>query len=152
VGRHVAGAVLKVTAAGSVPKDVVREFVAHVNAAAGDWSLLAPDAIVTVNGTTPLSGRYPGVELIRGILVDTARVVIRSLRIEIDTLIGTGSRVAALLRISGVDRDGLAFNAEGRLCGCVFGVRDRVIDEVVLFPDTSLIETALYRRRYVGDA
>ena len=131
--------------------DVVGDFVANVIAAAGDWSLLAPDAIVTVNGTTPLSGRYPGVELVRGILVDTARVVIRTLRIDIDTLIATGPRVAALLRISGTDSDGRTFNAEGRLCGCVFGIRDRVIDEVVLFPDTSLVEMALYRRRYVAD-
>ena len=151
MGRHAAGTVLSVTTAGSAAKDVVREFVAHLNAAAGDWSLLAPDAIVIVNGTTPLSGRYPGSELIRGILVDTARVVIRALRIEVDTLIATGSRVAALLRVSGTDRDGRPFNADGRLCGCVFGVRGGVIDEVVLFPDTSLIETALYRRRYVED-
>jgi hypothetical protein len=138
-------------AAAAEPKDVVREFVAHVNAAAGDWSLLAADAIVTVNGTTPLSGRYPGIELVRGILVDTARVVIRTLRVEVDTLIASGSRVAALLRVSGFDREGREFNAEGRLCGCVFGVRGRVIDEVILFPDTSLIEVALYRRRYVDD-
>jgi ketosteroid isomerase-like protein len=140
-----------VNAAGSAAKNVVREFVAHVNAAAGNWSLLAPDAIVTVNGTTPLSGRYPGIALIRGILVDSARVVIRTLRIEIDTLIATGSRVAALLRVSGTDSDGRTFNAEGRLCGCVFGVRGRLIDDVVLFPDTSLIEMALYKRRYVED-
>ena len=131
---------------------VVRDFVARVNAAEGAWPLLAPGAVVTINGTTPLSGRFPGVELIRGILVDTARVVIRSLAIEIDTLIGSGPRVAALLRISGHDRAGAAFNAEGRLCGCVFGVHDGQIEEINLFPDTSLIELALYRRRFVVDA
>jgi ketosteroid isomerase-like protein len=141
-----------VTASSTSAKDAVRDFVAGVNAAAVDWSLLAPDAVVTVNGTTPLSGRYPGIELIRGILVDTARGVIRRLEVEIDTLIGTGSRVAALLRVSGLTTDGRSFNSEGRLCGCVFGVRGKLIDEIVLFPDTSLIEIALYRRRYVQDA
>ena len=151
MGRDVASAILIVTAIGASAKDVVREFVAHVNSAAGDWSLLAPDVVVTVNGTTPLSGRYTGIELVRGILVDTARTVIRTLEVEVDTLITTGSRVAALLRVSGVTVDGRSFNAEGRLCGCVFGIRGRVIDEVTLFPDTSLIEIALYRRRYVDD-
>jgi ketosteroid isomerase-like protein len=130
---------------------VVRDFVARVNAGQGAWPLLAAEAVVTVNGTTPLSGRYPGVELIRGILVDTARAVIDSLAIEIDTLIGHGARVAALLRISGRTRAGDAFNTEGRLCGCVFGVQDERIAEITLFPDTSLIELALYRRRYVDD-
>jgi ketosteroid isomerase-like protein len=130
---------------------VVRDFVTRVNAGEGAWALLAPEAVVTVNGTTPLSGRYPGVELIRGILVDTARVVIRSLTIDIDTLIGTGSRVAALLRISGSNRSGESFNADGRLCGCVFSVREGHIDEILLFPDTSLIELALYGRRFVSD-
>jgi ketosteroid isomerase-like protein len=131
---------------------VVRDFVARVNAGEGTWALLAPEAVVTINGTTPLSGRYPGVELIRGILVDTARVAIRSLAVDIDTLIGTGARVAALLRISGSNRSGQAFNADGRLCGCVFGVRDGRIDEILLYPDTSLVELALYGRRFVSDA
>jgi ketosteroid isomerase-like protein len=130
---------------------VVRDFVARVNAGEGAWTLLAPDAVVTVNGTTPLSGRYAGVELIRGILFDTARVVIRSLAIDIDTLIGTGARVAALLRVSGRNSAGQSFNSDGRLCGCVFGVRDGRIDEVLLYPDTSLIEIALYGRRFVSD-
>jgi ketosteroid isomerase-like protein len=130
---------------------VVRDFVASVNAGAGAWALLAPGVVVTVNGTTPLSGRYPGVELVRGILVDTARAAIGSLAVEIDSLIGAGARVAALLRISGSNHSGVRFNADGRLCGCVFGVRDACIEEILLYPDTSLIEIALYGRRFVAD-
>jgi hypothetical protein len=107
---------------------------------------------VTVNGTTPLSGRYPGIVLIRGILVDSARNVIASLKVDIDQLTGTGTRVAALLKLSGRSVAGAAFNAEGRLCGCVFAVVAGVIEEVILFPDTSLIEIALYKRRFVPDA
>ena len=134
------------------PKSVVREFVARLNTGADAWALLSETAVVTVNGTTPLSGRYPGMTLIRGILADSARNVVASLSVGIDTLIGTGARVAALLSLSGRTVAGTPFNTEGRLCGCVFAVNAGVIDEVILFPDTSLIEIALYGRRYVPDA
>jgi len=90
--------------------------------------------------------------MVRGILVDTARNVIETLVIAVDELIGMGTRVAALLRLSGSSSAGVAFNTEGRLCGCVFGVRDGLIDEVILYPDTSLVEIALYQRRFVPDA
>jgi hypothetical protein len=141
-----------VTGMPSSPKDVVREFVASLNDGRDPWALLSATAVVTVNGTTPLSGRYPGFALIRGILVDSARIVIASLEVGVDQLIGTGSRVAALLKLSGHTVAGTAFNAEGRLCGCVFAVDAGVIEEVILFPDTSLIEIALYKRRFVPDA
>lgn len=139
------------TAADHSPKEVVREFIRRLNAGADPWALLADTAVVTVNGTTPLSGRYPGVELIRGILLDSARVVIASLSVTVQELIGAGPRIAALLQISGRSVAGVPFNDEGRLCGCVFAVDAGKIGEVILFPDTSLIEIALYRRRYVAD-
>jgi hypothetical protein len=135
----------------SSPKDVVREFVARLNDGGDPWTLLSATAVVTINGTTPLSGRYPGFALIRGILVDSARIVIASFKVRIDQLIGTGPRVAALLDLSGRSVAGTAFNAEGRLCGCVFAVNAGTIEEVILFPDTSLIEIALYGRKYVPD-
>ncbi len=135
------------------PKTVVREFVARLNAGGADaCALLSESAVVTVNGTTPLSGRYPGMALIRGILVDSARNVVASLSVGIDALIGTGARVAALLKLSGHTVAGIPFNTEGRLCGCVFAVKAGLIEEVILFADTSLIEIALYQRRYVPDA
>jgi hypothetical protein len=133
------------------PKEVVREFVGRLNSGGDPWSMFASTAIVTVNGTTPLSGRYVGLEMVRGILVDTARCVITSLEVAIDELIGSGARVAALLRVSGRNAAGLAFNTEGRLCGCVFGVREGVIDEIIFYPDTSLVEIDLYGRRFVSD-
>ena len=139
------------TGPGLSPKDIVREFVARLNAGADPWALLSEGVVVTINGTTPLYGRYPGVDLIRGILVDTARVVIASLTVNLNEMIGSGARIAALLNISGRTVAGAAFNVEGRPCGCVFSVTDGVIHEVVLFPDTSLIELALYRRRFVPD-
>ena len=90
-------------------------------------------------------------ELVRGILVDSARVVIQSLEVEIRELVGQGSRVAALLKLSGRNSGGVAFNEEGHLCSCVFSVVAGRIEEISLFPDTMLIETALYGRRYVPD-
>jgi ketosteroid isomerase-like protein len=139
------------TATDHSSKEVVQAFIERLNAGADPRALLAESAVVTINGTTPLSGRYPGVELIRGILLDSARVVIASLTVKVNEMIGTGSRVAALLNISGRTVAGAPFNADGRLCGCVFSVNGGVIQEVVLFPDTSLIEIVLYRRRYVPD-
>jgi hypothetical protein len=38
----------------------VREFVARLNTGTEPLALLNDDAVVTVNGTTPLSGRYTG--------------------------------------------------------------------------------------------
>jgi len=134
----------------SSPSALVREFIARCNA--GDpWSLLSDRVIVTVNGTTPLSGRYPGIPLVRGILLDSARVVIASLNISISKIICAGTRVATLICLSGRNSAGTPFNTEGRLCGCVFTVDAGLIHEVTLFPDTSLIEIALYHRRYVSD-
>jgi len=138
-------------AAGSA-KAVVREFVARLNGGVAPWSMLSAAAIVTVNGTTPLSGRYAGKDLIRGILVDTARDVIATLHVDIDELIGTGTRVAALLCISGRSATAGELNAQGRPCGGVFQVSGGMIDEIIVFPDTSLIEMALYGRKFVPDA
>jgi ketosteroid isomerase-like protein len=132
--------------------EVVREFVARLRGSGDPWALLSEHAVVIVNGTTPLSGRYPGIALIRGILVDSAKNVIASLGVSIREIIGTGARVAALLSLSGHSVAGVPFNAEERLCGCVFAVREGLIEEIILFPDTSLIEIALYQRKYVPDA
>lgn len=131
--------------------DVARDFVARVNGGDDPWSLLSPQVLVVVNGTTPLSGRYPGIELIRGILLDSAKVVIAQIDVTISEIIGTGARVAALLKVSGSTVAGVPFNQEGRLCGCVFAVQQGLIEEILLFPDTSLIETVLYQRKYVPD-
>jgi hypothetical protein len=84
-------------------------------------------------------------------LLDSARVVIEALSVELAEIIGKGSRVAALLKLSGRTTKGDAFNEVGRLCSCVFSVRAGLIEEIALFPDTSLIEIVLYGRRYAAD-
>jgi hypothetical protein len=133
-------------------KSLVRELVARVNSGGDGWALLSESPVVTVNGTTPLSGRYPGVELIRGILLDTARSVVSSLNFEIAQLIGDTKRVAALLVVRGFSVSGTPLNTEGLLCGCAFHVHASRIREITFFPDTSLIEMGLFGRRYVPDA
>jgi ketosteroid isomerase-like protein len=132
-------------------KQVVRDFIARLNAGADARALLSARVIVTINGTTPLSGQFQGLELVCGILVDSAKVVISTLTVEIRELIGRGAGLAALLKISGRSTAGTPFNEKGRHCGCTFSVNGGRIEAITLFPDTSLIETALYRRRYVPD-
>ncbi len=112
--------------------------------AADPYSFLATNAKVTINGTTPLSGCYEGLELVRRILVDTAATVVETLHIRIDRLVGRGATVAALLEISGTSTRGFELNRQGDLCGAVFEVANDRVTSVTLFPDTSLIETALF--------
>jgi len=127
-------------------RSVVTAFIESFAAgsATNPYDFLAPDIVVTVNGTTPLSGRFEGLEQVRGVLAPTATDVIVALTIGVARLIGRGSRIAALLRIEGVSRRGKAFNTAGESCGCVFSVAGDVITEIGLFPDTSLIDTVLY--------
>jgi ketosteroid isomerase-like protein len=138
----------------SEAKSIVRDFIERVSArtALDPYELLAPGIVVTINGTTPLSGRFPGLALTRGILVDTARDVIARLSVDIVKCIGTGATLATQLVIRGTTANGRAINAAGDICSCIFRVVDGAITEISLFPDTSAIESVLYRRRYVADA
>lgn len=141
-------------------KEIVADFIASLGPAMRSqatqvrdrpYALLAPDAVLTVNGTTPLSGRFPGMRLIREIFVDTVATLLREVRVAAEKLIGTGEDVAALVRISAITRSGATFNECGELCGCVFAVRDGRIVAITLYPDTSLIELQVSGRRFVAD-
>jgi ketosteroid isomerase-like protein len=102
------------------------------------YDLLSDDVIVTVNGTTPISGRFPGLAIVKGVLVDTVQERVASARVAVEECVGQGARVAALVTITGVTHQGRAYNEKGEPCGCVFEVRgDR------------LIETVLFQRQYV---
>ncbi len=135
-------------------KEVVTDFVRRcADAADGGstdpYALLVPEVDVTVNGTTALSGRYRNRELLRKVLVSTAAERVRKAHVEIADMIAQEGRVATLLRITGESIDGHAYNPKGELCGCTFGVSDGLITEIYLFADTTMIETALFNRRYV---
>ena len=131
-------------------RSIITEFIGRCNEATeAAYELLSEDVIVTVNGTTPLSGRFPGLRVVKGILVDTARVVIARVKLTILEFVGAGYRVAVVLLVSGEAVDGECFNDEGRACGCVFTVDKGLITEILFFPDTSLIELVLYKRLFV---
>jgi ketosteroid isomerase-like protein len=134
-------------------KTIIRQLVNRINeAGTGDpYELLSEDVIVTINGTTPLSGRYPNLETAKGILVDTARRVVTDLRIGLTKIIGSNSTVACQLIIQGKTSGDRVFNAQGEACSCIFDVVNGLITEVALYPDTSAIEMALYGKRFVSN-
>ena len=132
-------------------KSLITAFISSIGGSTGQnpYAFLSPDVVVTINGTTPLSGRFEGLALVQKILVDTALGVIQNIQIKINCLIGQGTKIAALLEVSGMAGNGVAFNQGGDLCGCVFEVENGCIVAIRAFPDTSLIDKALYGWQFV---
>jgi len=114
----------------SASQKVISEFIARCDARMGGrggadpYALLAPNAVVTVNGTTPVSGRFPGLEIVKGILVDTVEERMSKINVSVEEFVGHGERVATLLKITGRTRQGKTYNEKGEVCGCVFEVKD----------------------------
>ena len=139
----------------SETQDIITDFVGRCDKAASGgggadpYELLTDDVVVTVNGTTPLSGRYPGQEIVRNILVDTAITRFKSANVSVEEFVGQGERVAALIKLTGESVDGKAYNPKGEVGGCVFGVKDGKIYEIFMFADTTMIEMVLFNRKYV---
>lgn len=113
------------------------------------YDLLRKDVVVTVNGTTPVSGRFPGLDIVKGVLVDTVQERVASGHVSVEEYVGRGERVATLLKIAGETKRGKTYNEKGEVCGCVFEVKDDQITEIFLFPDTTLIEMVMFERKYV---
>ncbi len=135
-------------------KDMVAAFIRNVDAAlrGGDgdpWRFLHPDLRVWINGTTPLSGCYPGLDIVRSVLIDTAAGVIDGARVRLIDMVGSGHRVGALLEIRAQARAGRTYNEAGDPAGCLFIIRDDRISDIRLFPDTTQIETVLFGRQFV---
>jgi hypothetical protein len=108
---------------------------------AGVTALYAPDMVYTVTGTTPLSGRYVGLDEIREKLFVPVFSRVRNLALTPEELIAEGERVVALVRGKGTGPGGAPY--ENRYA-FVFRVRDGKIREMTEFLDTALVETALY--------
>jgi len=113
------------------------------------YDLLTDDVVVTLNGTTPISGRFPNLEIVKGILVDTVEERMKHIHVSVEEYVGRDARVATLLKITGETKSGKTYNEKGEVCGCVFGVAKGKINEIFLFPDTTLIEMVLFNRKYV---
>jgi ketosteroid isomerase-like protein len=139
----------------SASQKVISEFIERCDArmsgrgGADPCELLASNVVVTVNGTTPVSGRFPGLEIVKGILVDTVAERMLAINVSVEEFVGQGERVATLLKITGRTKQGRTYNEKGEVCGCVFEVKGGRVTEVFLFPDTTLIEMVLFNRKYV---
>ncbi len=118
-------------------KAVVSEFVMQVNSAlkggASDpYALLHDDITLLVNGTTPISGPYQGLEMVRRVLVHSVAGRIESAAVRLIDSVGNGNRVGALLEITGVSKS-------GKVC------------DINIFLDTTEIETVLFDHRFVAN-
>lgn len=137
--------------------DIVADFVGRIDAVlhgrpADPYELLTDDAVVVVNGTTPLSGAYFGQDEIRKILVATAALRIRSGEVAILDSISDGQRVGVFLKIKAASRNGRIYNAAGDPAGCYFRLRGDQICEVRFYPDTTQVETQIYGRSFVPNS
>ena len=136
------------------PKEVVTEFIARCDRAAsgGDadpWAVLTDDVRVNLPGKTILSGEYPNKEIVQNVLVASVAERITSAKVSISSLVAQGDRVAALVVTTGKTVDGQTYNPKGEVNGVTFGVKGDQIEEIVLFPDNTMIETVIMDRRYL---
>ena len=137
-------------------KAIVSEFVMLVNFAfeggpADPYALLHGDITLLVNGTTPISGPYQGLEMVKRVLVHSVAGRIESAAVRLIDSVGNGNRVGALLEITGVSKSGKVFNAARDPTGCTFGLRDGKICDINIFLDTTEIETVLFDHRFVAN-
>jgi hypothetical protein len=138
------------------PKECVRDFISRCDDAlcggeSDPYSLMSNDVNVRVQGRTFISGDHPGLTIVRKVLVDVVAERVKAARVEVLAIISEGSRVATKLKITGETFDGKIFNPEGEPCGCIFGVEDGAIKEVILYLDNVMVETVLIGRQFVEE-
>jgi ketosteroid isomerase-like protein len=131
------------------PKAIVKEWFDKL--AVGDaeaaFALFAPDCTYVLQGTTPVSGTYKGMNAILNDFFAPWRTRIDGpLTLALHELIAEGGRVVALARGSAKTVTGARYDNEYAF---VFTVRDGRIVEVNEFLDTVLVETAAYGRKLV---
>ena len=137
-------------------RQLVTDFIARINdAAAGSpaepCALLASDVVVSVSGTTPISGVYRGKNQVMNVLLPTTAVRMKKIRVEIKEFVGAAERIAALLIVTGESAQGKSYNDGKDTSGAVFGTKNGEIVDIRLFPDTTLIETVLFNNVYVSN-
>ena len=135
-------------------KAVVCDFIQRLDDAvsggqADPFALMHDNITITVNGTPPLSGNYPNLQIVRNVLLCTIKRRIKSASISLIDCIGTGKRVGTLLHITARTVDNKTYNEADDPAGCLFEVQDGKINEIQLFPDTTLIETVIFNREFV---
>lgn len=135
-------------------RDIVSEFISRCDIAlsggdADPYELLDDGLTLIVNGMTPISGYFPGLSFIKAMFLDAVKMRVNRANLFLEELVGTGNRVGSLLKVKAETVDGKIYNENEDSCGCVFEVIDGKITEIFFFPDTTLIETVLYNRKYV---
>ena len=136
------------------PKEIVTEFIARCDLAASGgnadpWAMLIDDVQVSLPGKTIISGEYPNKEIVQNVLVASVAERITGANVSISSLVAQGNRVAALLVTTGETVDGQTYNPKREPNGVTFGVKGHQIEEIVLFPDNTMIETVIMGRRYL---
>lgn len=129
----------------SDPRKTVRRFFEQMEAnPESALEMLAPDAVWTTTGTTPLSGTYRGAAaLAEGLLAPFAQLA-EGYKLVVDEVFGEGERVAALAHGEGGEtQTGIPYRNHYAFFLRVRGDR---ITEVVEYMDTVMVETALYGR------
>ena len=137
-------------------KELVEDFILRCDDAlrggdADPYSLMPPDVNVRVQGRTFISGEHPGLTIVKKVLVEVLAERVAKARVETLAIIGEGGRVATKLKVTGETFDGQVYNPDGEPCGCIFGVEEGLITEVVLYLDNVMVETVLIGRRFVAE-
>ncbi len=142
---------------GTSGKEIVIAFVERIDAllkggTADVWDLLSTDAILQVNGTTPLSGLYRGKLEIVDIFARSVTRLVSSGSVSVIDTIGQGEQVGVLLMIRAITRRGRVYNAKGDPAGGFVHMLAGKISEFRLFPDTTQVETEIYGRRFAPNS
>jgi len=137
-------------------KKLVADFISRVSAVLGGmdgdpYGLLDDDAVLVVNGTTPLSGVFYGKKEIHNIFVRTAARRLEKGEVALVDTVAEGNKVGVFLKVTAQTRNGKKFNAAADPSGCMFTVAEGKIIAIHFFPDTTQIETILYERAFVSN-
>jgi hypothetical protein len=102
---------------------------------------LSDDIVLTVSGSTELSGTFRGKDEIRTKVVNPERQVMAELKIVPKELIAEGDTVICLADGRGQAKSGQPYNNHYAF---LFRIREGKIREIIEYLDTSLTETALF--------
>lgn len=126
---------------------VVRQWFDRVSKGDGPGAmeLFDPEVSYTLQGTTPVSGTYSGLQsVVDDFLVPWRKQIDGEIVLDVSEVITQGDRVVVLCR--GRAKTVFGHDYDNEYC-FVFRVRDGRITHVNEFLDTALVETAAYDKK-----